>query len=112
MNRREKILAAAVGLLVLAAVLNVGVKRIVKQFSDRRETITKLETDIEAKGTVVHRGKVANRVLKACQERSLPSNPELASTRYRAWLHDWIEQADVARREREVGPHQSLPGRT
>ncbi len=46
MNRREKALAALVGILVLLAVLNFAIKRIVSQFSDRRDQIAQLQTDI------------------------------------------------------------------
>lgn len=95
MNRREKMLAAAVGALVLLAVLNVGFKRIVKQFTDRSEKITKLQTEIETKQTTIHRGRIAQRTLKACSERSLPSNAQLANTRYRAWLHEWVKKAKI-----------------
>jgi hypothetical protein len=43
----------------------------------------------------IARGKMAQRTLKACNERSLPSNAQLANTRYRAWLHEWVENADI-----------------
>jgi hypothetical protein len=95
MNRREKMLAAAVGLLVLVALLNVGFNRIVKRFSDRSEKIAQLKSEIESKETVIHRGKSANRILQVCRERSLPSDPQLANSRYRAWLHEWIEKANI-----------------
>ncbi|MHB0959806.1 MAG: cadherin repeat domain-containing protein [Pirellulaceae bacterium] len=95
MNRRERILAASVGALVLLTLLNFGVKKIVGQFTDRHEQIQRLNTDLESKQLIVHRGTVAQRSLKVYNERSLPSNPMMASSRYRAWLHEWVEKADI-----------------
>ena len=95
MNRREQILAALVGVLVVATVLNFAVKRIVGQFSDRTDLIAKLQSDIESKETIIHRGNVADRVLKTYKERSLPSNPDLANSRYREWLLKWADSAKI-----------------
>jgi hypothetical protein len=95
MNRREKVLAAFVGILVLLAVLNFAVKRIVSQFSDRSDQIAQLQTDIQSNETIVRRGTVADRVLRTYNERSLPSDPVMASSRYRAWLYEWVEEANI-----------------
>jgi hypothetical protein len=95
MNRREKILAVSVGILVLLTILNFAVKRTIGQFTDRSEQITRLKSDIETKEVMVHRGKVAQRSLNVYNERSLPSDPMMASSRYRAWLHEWVGKADI-----------------
>ena len=96
MNRREQILAALVGVLVVGAVLNFALKRIAGQFSDRMDRIAQLESDNESKETIIQRGKVADRVLKAYKERSLPSDPYLANSRYREWLLKWVESAKIS----------------
>ena len=108
MNRREKILAASVGILVLLTILNFGIKRVVGQFTDRREQIEKLKSDIETKELVVRRGTVAQRSLKVYNERSLPSDPVMASSRYRAWLHEWVGQANLKANVKHVrvSPYQ------
>jgi hypothetical protein len=108
MNRREKMLAASVGILVLLTILNFGIKRVVGQFTDRREQIEKLKSDIETKELVVRRGTVAQGSLKVYNERSLPSDPVLASSRYRAWLHEWVGQANLKANVKHVrvSPYQ------
>ena len=95
MNRREKILAALVGVLVLVTVLNFAIKRIVGQFSDRMDAIAELESNIQSNEAIIHRGDIAARVLKTYNERSLPGNPELMSTRYREWIHKWVESVKI-----------------
>ena len=95
MNRREKILAVSVGTLVLLTLLNFGIKRIVGQFTDRNDQLERLNSDIESKEVMVHRGAVAQRSLKVYNERSLPSDPMMAGSRYRAWLHEWVEKANI-----------------
>jgi len=96
MNRREQILAGLVGLLVVVTILNFALKRVFSQFSDRTDRIAMLEADIQSKELIIHRGAVAERVLKAYRERSLPSDPDLASSRYREWLLKWTEGAQVS----------------
>lgn len=110
MNRREKILAAAVGLLVLLFIANVGFKRVVNAFTSRMDTVADLESEVQKKETMMHRGKLAQRLLQTYKERSLPSDKDLASSRYRAWLHDWLEKAGVKAdvKETQVVPHRQM----
>ncbi len=95
MNRRERILAAAVGALVVLFAINVGFKRIHSQFTARTDRIAQLQSDLKSKELSIARGQVAQRTLSACSERSLPSSAQWANTRYRAWLHECLEQAGI-----------------
>ncbi len=97
MNRREKMLAYAVGLLVVVAGLNYGIKRVIGIFTVRSEEIATLTEEINGKEVMKHRGTVANRLLEQYRLRSLPSNSNLANSRYRAWLHEWCEKSHVSR---------------
>ena len=67
MNRREKILALAVAMLVLALVLNFGAARIARMFTELDDTKTKLEEDLKTKELMKHRGVVARRLLDVYQ---------------------------------------------
>ena len=113
MNRREKILAAAVGLMVLLFVANTGVKRLIGAFTSRMETVADLESEVQKRETMIERGKVAQRLLQTYKERSLPSDKDLASSRYRAWLHDWLEKAGVKAdvKATAVIPHKQMHDR-
>ncbi len=95
MNQREKLLALVVGLLAVATAATFVVKRIAKEFAGRRETIESLESEIHDKNLMERRGQNARRVLTVYEQRSLPQDPMLASSRYRAWLYSWLEKAGV-----------------
>jgi hypothetical protein len=95
MNQREKILAIVVGLLAVAAGLYFGSNRVMNLFATRTERMTELEEEIARKEAVIRRGAEARRLLDVFEERSLPSQPELASSRYRAWLLAWTKRAQI-----------------
>jgi hypothetical protein len=95
MNQREKMLLLVVGVLVLATVATFGIRRVVSQFAERRETIELLQDEIHDKEMTERRGQQARRVLTNYEDRSLPQNPLLASSRYRAWLYEWAKEAGI-----------------
>ena len=95
MTHREKILAICVGLLVVAAGLFYASKRIATVITQRTDKIRELENDVTGQEALVHRGAVASRLLGKYRERSLPTEPQLANSRYRAWLFQWCEKAHV-----------------
>ncbi len=96
MNQREKMLALAVGFLALATIATFAVKRTFNQFAERHESIQLLEDEIHDKELTERRGQNARRILTAYEQRSLPQDPSLASTRYRAWLFDWVNEAGIS----------------
>ncbi len=96
MTRREQILAAAVALLVLVAGLFYGAKKITGVFISRSDRILELEQAINGKELLKHRGEVAQRVLTEYASRALPGDKDIASSRYRAWLHQWCKSAKIA----------------
>jgi hypothetical protein len=95
MNRREKILAAIVAAFLVVAGLNFGTARVFRMFTDRSDRIAEIEEDLKSKEVMKHRGTVARRLLDVYEKRSLPSDPVLANSRYRAWLHDWVEKSNI-----------------
>lgn len=95
MNRREKILAISVGLLIVAAALNFVTARVIGMFTARTERIAELQEEINGKEVTKHRGVVARRTLDVYEQRSLPSQPDLANSRYRAWLLEWTKGAGI-----------------
>lgn len=99
MNQRERILAATVGLLLVAVGVSFGARRVLAWFETRRDQIAQLEEQLQANEVIVHRGKLARRALDVYIERGLPSNTQLASSRYRAWLHDWVERVGIQRED-------------
>lgn len=97
MTRREKILAATVALLVLATGLIYGTKKIAAVFVSRADKIHELQLEVDGKQVIRHRGVLARKLLDQYANRSLPGDKELANSRYRAWLHEWCQGADILR---------------
>ncbi len=97
MNRRERILATVVGVMVIGAGLFYGTKNVVGIFTRRADQIKELKADINGKELLRHRGVVARRVLDQYAGRSLPGDQELANSRYRAWLHQLCKTAKIER---------------
>ncbi|MBM4093502.1 MAG: hypothetical protein FJ276_29445, partial [Planctomycetes bacterium] len=95
MNRREKILAGTVGLLFLVVIVNFGAKRVIAMFTSRSDRAAELDEALTDTEVVIRRGEIAKGTLSVFEERSLPSDPVLANSRYRAWLHEWAEEAGI-----------------
>ncbi len=78
MNRRETILAICVGVLIVAAGLFYGSKKVVTAITERTDQIRDLEQEVDGKEVMAHRGVVAGRLLASYGERSLPTELQLA----------------------------------
>jgi len=86
LNQREKILAAAVGLVIVLFVGNYFWKSIRKGFDIKQETLASLQKEKEDKSLQIVAGTVAKSKLNRVLARSLPSNEERAQAEYMAWL--------------------------
>ena len=92
MNQREKMLAIAVGaLLVLGACLYVWT-RINNMFADRQRQITQLEKEIHDREMIVQRGMRATQRIGDYEQRSLPPDRDVAQSRYQNWLFETAEK--------------------
>ncbi|MGM0486958.1 MAG: hypothetical protein ACQESR_09390 [Planctomycetota bacterium] len=97
MTRREKTLAAVVAMLVLLTGLVYGAKKVAAVLTTRSDRILELKEETDRKELLRHRGVVARRVLDEYADRSLPGDKQLANSRYRAWLHEWCQAANISR---------------
>jgi hypothetical protein len=93
MNRREKMLAGAVLLLVLAYIGNGMYGRYQKALETRTDAVTEAEKRLYAVDRKLRQGKAAMRDMEDWQKRSLPADQERALTLYKAWL---LEKAKAA----------------
>jgi len=96
MNQREKLLAVLVGLSLLALLGTFGGKQVTRMFTSRQQKIATLNKAITKKKAAVIKGKRARNELSVYETRSLPGDPVLASSRYRAWLHEWAEKCGIS----------------
>jgi hypothetical protein len=93
MNRREKMLAAAVALLVLAFIGNRMYGRYQRALESRTTAVTEAQKQLFAVNRKLAQGRAAVRQLQDWQSRSLPADHERALTLYKAWL---LEKAKAA----------------
>jgi len=94
MSKREKTLAAAVGLLLLLAGGYYLFGRIEAGLRKRRGEVAKAEAEIGRMKMVVKQGERAQERIEAYQGRSLPPNRELARSLYQSWLLEQVEKVE------------------
>src|SRR5688572_26301431 len=86
MQPRERILAMAVGSLLVLLVAYWLFGKVQKSFAFRQGQIAGLENEIRNKEAAEKRGNLAAQQLAHWEHRSLPSDQELARTLYQNWL--------------------------
>jgi len=93
MNRREKMLAVAVGLLVVALLGRSMYGRYQRALETRTEAVADAQKQLFAVNRKLAQGRAALRQMHDWQGRSLPADQERALTLYKAWL---LEKAKAA----------------
>ena len=96
MSRRERFLLIIVIAILALGGLSFGGGRVSQWFTDRNTRLEDLENQIHRKKMIIFQGAKAQKSIEVYQERSLPSESELASSRYRAWLHQWLNDSGVS----------------
>ncbi len=95
MNRREKMLAAAVLLLVVAFVGRSRYGRYQRALDVRTKEVTEAQKQLFAVNRKLVEGRVAARQLQDWQTRSLPADREKAITLYKSWLLEKAKEAGL-----------------
>jgi hypothetical protein len=93
MNQREKMLAVAVALLVVALVGRSMYGRYQRALETRTDAVTEAQKQLMAVNRKLAQGRAALRQMQDWQTRSLPADQERALTLYKAWL---LEKAKAA----------------
>lgn len=94
MQKREKILAVGVGLLVAGYLGNwLFTSLLQTPLQEGQDKIARLEKEIAARQTKIVRARHANRKLDAWEAQSLPSKPEVAASLYQDWLLEQVGKA-------------------
>jgi hypothetical protein len=115
MTKRERLLAALVGLLVLVAVLFYSVQKIRGVFRSQTDQVQQLEKEIRDKTRMVRLSQEQRDRLETYKRRSLPSEVEKARALYQNWLFGLVKevgfedaQVDVLPARGEKGVYQML----
>lgn len=93
MSNREKILAAAVAVLLVGWGAREGWQRYQDALSKRRNDVIDAREKLNATKLAQARGLAAMANLDRWQQRSLPSNPQQANALYRTWLLERLRDA-------------------
>lgn len=95
MNQRERILAIVVGVLMFAVVGWFVQGWVAGAFDRRQQEITRLEGEVNAHKRRVDQGQRAARTIAEFEQRSLPSDPDVARSLYHDWLLAEIGKAGL-----------------
>lgn len=94
MQKREKILAAVVGLLLVAVGGNWLFERTLQgPLEEKRATVERLKREIDGKTDQLRQARQAGRLLDEWNKQSLPSDEKRANQVYTAWLLELVERA-------------------
>lgn len=111
MNKREKILAAIVGGLVVVGGGQLMVNRGRESLQTRQDQATNLQRQINDADTTVTLAVLAQRDLMTAAERSLPSDLPLAQTTYNAYLTQLAERHQIQQAKIEYAGVERRPQR-
>ncbi len=95
MTQREKVLAGAVGLMVILWVGSSGLTRYRDTLDRNRTKLRDTEQQLSQARTAKLRGQRAQTRLRRWQRRSLPTNPDIANSLYQDWLQTQLTEAGL-----------------
>jgi|GEM_PF-2155724 len=95
MSRREKILATAIGALLLLLAGSRGYAAYRQAVELRRDALISAEQTLSKARVAVQRGQRARHRLLAWRKKSLPANHDIARSLYQDWLQQELSQASV-----------------
>ncbi len=110
LQKREKILVAATGALLVLAVLVLLLRGGSDQSTGQLQTqYDALLKDVESKRALASRGKKAAQRVAEWEKRSLPSDLELSGSLYQNWLRGLVVKAGF--RDEKIDPGKQPPER-
>jgi hypothetical protein len=95
MTQREKVLAGAVGLMVVLWAGSSGLTRYRDALDRNRTKLRDAEQQLSQARTAKLRGQRAQTRLRRWQRQSLPTNPDIANSLYQDWLQKQLTEAGL-----------------
>ena len=95
MSQRERLLAAAVALIVMLWGATVGWDRYQATFTENQNQQVTIEQQLSDARMAAARGLQAERMLRGWQRQSLPKNLDIAKTLYQDWLRQELVDAGL-----------------
>jgi hypothetical protein len=110
MTQRERLLAIAVGGLLLAFVLSWGWGKYRSALNSRTLALSAQQNEQEQIKQQLINGEYANRFMGEYLVRSLPANPEKAKSTYKKWLLETVISNQVAKATVSANSSRSIGG--
>jgi hypothetical protein len=105
MNRREKLLAASIGLMVILFGSTKGVSKYQEAYRQNEKKLENVKEDLLEAKQAENRGLRAQNRLSDLGRLSLPTDIDIAVTHYEDWLRELLEKSNL-----EVGNLKSKTG--
>jgi hypothetical protein len=99
MSQRERLLAAAVALIVMLWGATVGWDRYQATFTNNQNQQITIEQELSEARIAAAQGLQAESMLRGWQQQSLPKNLDIAKTLYQDWLRQELVDAGLIVRE-------------
>ncbi len=99
MSRREKMLAIAVGAMLLLVGGSKGYLKYHSKAEDVRSDLANAELALSTARAAVQRGLRARHRLAQWRKASLPANMDIAKSLYQDWLHEQLTSAELQVKE-------------
>lgn len=103
-NSRERLLLVIVGAFALLIAGFFLISWISGQFSRRETEIARLNDEIKKFDRQVKLGRAASHKIVQYEERSLPADAEIASSKYQSWFVNEMERAELIEPDVHTGP--------
>ncbi len=110
MNKREKILAAMVGLLILVGGVLYATSYVSQTMANKNSQILNLETQIDQKQLAIRQSITAAERMTLYERRSLPPDLERARSLYQTWLLKVVTDVGLSEPNVNVVSSQSHRG--
>ncbi len=92
MTKREKLLGALVGLLLLLAGVLYGAQGVVRSIDMRRASLRALESELQEKRQIVRLSQLAADRMQLYERRALPADVQKARSLYQTWLLEAVTE--------------------
>jgi len=109
LKKREKTLAVVAAVLLLAVAVKFTLLGSGGTTGELRKRRDELSAEVERKATQIRLSDKLLPRLRQWQRRSLPSDREIARSRYQGWLRELVDEVEL--RDATIKPFKGIPNR-
>ena len=95
MSQRERLLAVAVGILLVLFLANMGLRKALNTLTEKEDRVDGALAELETLTNSIRQGTLATDRLKTLERKSLPNNREAAEAQYTGWLYELADKSGM-----------------